>query len=256
MEDPWYLTLFERDWYDVLAPGGASARSEAFDEATSAEVDFIVETLALPAGAFLLDLCCGWGRHVIRLAQRGLTVAGQDLSAYHIELGRKQAEEAGVAVTWLEGDMRKIPLPDESVDAVINMFTAFGYFDDEGNQTVLEEVSRVLRPGGRFLLDVINRDNLMRIYRETDWRENEDGTFILERRRWDGLAGRIHAEWTIVDPQGGRRTRCHDERIYTLQELKLRLSGAGLKTVTTFGGCDGSDFERTSRRLIVLAEKG
>lgn len=182
-------------------------------------------------------------------------MTGLDLSSYHIELARRAAGEAGVDVEWVEGDMRRIPSPDTSFGAVINMFTAFGYFDDAENQRVLEEVSRVLAPGGRFLLDVINRDNLMSVFRESDWSEGVDGGLILERRRWDAKSGRIYAEWTVVDADGQRRTHSHDERIYSLQELELRLSSAGLRVLETFGGFDGRDLGRSSRRLIILAQK-
>ena len=254
---PWFVTLFERDWYELLAPGGSrsSVDPEAFAERTEQEADFIASTLGLPDDASILDLCCGWGRHAVRLAERGYQVTGLDLSAYHIELAGNAAREAGVDVEWLECDMRHVPQPDGSFDAVINLFTAFGYFDDAENQQVLEEISRVLRPGGRLLLDLINRDNLMRVFRESDWSESDDGNLILEHRRWDAESGRIHAAWTIIGPNGERRTHAHDERIYTLQELELRLSDAGLHKVKAFGGFDGGELGRTSRRLIVLAEK-
>lgn len=254
-EEPWYLKVYKRDWYDVLAPGGkrSAVDSDTFAQQTEAETAFIAQTLDLPSGASILDLCCGWGRHTLRLAARGYSMTGLDLSAYHLELAREA--DAGSDVAWVEGDMRQIASPDASFDAVINMFTAFGYFDDEENQKVLRDVSRVLVPRGRFLLDVINRDYLMGVLRESDWSERDDGSIIGERRRWDAETGRIHAHWTIVEPDGSRRTHSHDERIYTRQELELRLASAGLRVVETFGGFDGSLLSRTSRRLIVLAEK-
>ena len=256
-EGPWYFTLFERAWYDELAPGGARSpvALEQFARNTDREVEFIAGTLALSTPARLLDLCCGWGRHTIRLAQRGYVATGLDLSTYHIELARNASREAGVHVDWIEGDMRRIPFPDASFDAVINMFTAFGYFDDRENQDVLDEVARVLAPGGRFLIDVINRDYLMGVFRESDWREDQEGGVILERRRWDASAGRIHAEWILIDADGRRRVHPHDERVYTLQELASCLTSAGLQVRTVFGEYDGGPLTRNSRRLIVLSEK-
>ena len=257
MPSPWYVTVFERDWYDVLAPGGARSSNapEASAQRTEQEVEFVAGALGLPAESPVMDLCCGWGRHTIRLAQRGYRMTALDLSAYHIELARNAALDAQVDVEWIEGDMRRIPRGDAVFSGVINMFTAFGYFDDTGNQHVLDEVSRVLVPGGRFLLDVINRDYLMRVFRETEWSEEADGRLILQRRRWDATTGRIHAEWTIIERDGPRRTHAHDERIYTLQELELRLALAGLEVRDAFGDFDGIALARDSRRLIVLAEK-
>ena len=163
-ERPWYETLFERDWYDLFAKGGPSYPDEdgAYARRDDAEAAFIERALGLPAAGDILDLCCGFGRHSVRLAQRGHRVTGVDLSAYNLALAAESAAELGVAVDWREADMRDTGLPGASHDAVINIFSAFGYFDDEGNQRVLDEVARVLRPGGRFLIDLINRDSLMR----------------------------------------------------------------------------------------------
>lgn len=101
---------------------------------------------------------------------------------------------------------------------------------------------------------MINRDYLMSVFRDSEWHE-VDGTPVLERRSWDARAGRIQAEWTVVSPDGQRRTHTHNERIYTLQELELRFAEARLGVVDAFGGFDGSPLARDSRRLIVLAEK-
>ena len=254
---PWYVTVFERDWHDRLAPGGSRSAVDpaTYAEQTEREVGFVAGTLDLPPASAVLDLCCGWGRHTVGLARRGLHMTGLDLSGYHIELATSASRGAGVDVQWIEGDMRHVPAPDGSFDAVINLFTAFGYFDDTENQRVLEEVSRVLAPGGQFLIDVINRDYLMRVFRESEWQEQDDGYLILQRRRWHPETGRIHAAWTIIEPDGTRRTHAHDERIYSLQELEVRLSLAGLRVGKTFGDLEGGPFRFGSRRLVVLAEK-
>ena len=254
---PWYRTLFERDWYDLLAPGGARSPVDPvlFAQRTEAEAKFVGGAMALPTGSAVLDLCCGWGRHTIRLAQQGHRMTGLDLSAYHLELARGAAQDANVSVEWIEADMRHIPKPDATFAGVVNLFTAFGYFDDERNQRVLEEVARVLLPSGVFLVDVINRDWLMGVFLDTHWSEAPEGRVILEQRRWDAFTGRIHASWTIVDPDGNRRVHTHDERLYTLQELALRLSMAGLRVTEAFGDFAGSPLRRDSRRLIVVAKK-
>ena len=68
-EQPWYRSLFDGFYYDVWFRRGASDAAQA--ERTAAEVAFLVDALALPAGAALLDLACGHGRHALALAQRG-----------------------------------------------------------------------------------------------------------------------------------------------------------------------------------------
>ncbi len=257
-DEPWYVDLFRGDDY---YRGWASA--VITPELTAGQVDFIVEALELPEGARpdgrppgrILDLCCGHGRHAVPLAQRGFDVTGLDLSEYHLRLARKAAREAGVKVRWLRRDMRDIPLEGE-LDAVINMFTAFGYFQDEREDVkVLEAVSRALKPGGRFFIDTMNREWLMRYYKETEWRQHEDGLITMERRKLDLLTSRNESLWMLITPEGERREHRIDLRLYTLTEMAKIFARAGLAVRRTWGGFDGREYAIDSRRMIVLAEK-
>ncbi len=249
-ESPWYVELFRRgDYYR----GWASALITP--EVTRQQVEFIEGVLGLPAGGRILDLCCGHGRHAVPLAQRGFAVTGLDLSDYHLRLARKAAREAGVRVRWLRRDMRDIPFEGE-LDAVINMFSAFGYFeDDEEDFKVLEAVSRALRPGGRFFIDTMNREWLVRRYQETDWRQREDGLITMERRKLDLLTSRNESIWMLITPAGRRRVHRINFRLYTLTELAKMLSRAGMQVRQSWGGFDGRDYGLDSRRMMVLAEK-
>ena len=145
--DPrWHESFFGEDWLRIAL--------SIPDERADQQTDFVVSALELAPGARVLDLACGHGRHSARLARLGFDVTGLDVSASSLELAR----ETEPAAEYVEGDMREIPVEDESFDAVINLFTAFGYFEDEDDdQRVLNEVARVLRPGGAFLIDTLIR---------------------------------------------------------------------------------------------------
>ncbi|HEX3213864.1 MAG TPA: class I SAM-dependent methyltransferase, partial [Actinomycetota bacterium] len=122
-------------------------------ERTAAEVNGVVGQLGLAPGARLLDLCCGPGRHAVPLAQLGYRVTGLDLS--RPLLARAAAAAAGQRVGLVAADMRRLPFADGSFDAVLNLFNAFGYLEDEAqDELVLAEVARVLAPGGRFLQEL------------------------------------------------------------------------------------------------------
>src|SRR5207248_11796274 len=87
---------------------------------------------------------------------------GQDLSEVFLDRARADAEARSMEVNWILGDMREIPFVDE-FDAIINIFTAFGYLEsDAEDQRVLHQVHKALRPGGRFLLELMHRDALVR----------------------------------------------------------------------------------------------
>src|SRR5262249_12669661 len=155
---PWYHEFFGEDYLRIYAHTLAPER-------TAQEVEGIVRLLALPPGSSILDLCCGHGRHSIPLAQRGYQVTGQDLSEFFLQRAQVDAQVEGVSVRWVRGDMREIPFANE-FDAVINIFTAFGYFESEAeDQKVLRQVHRALKPGGRFLLELKHREDVMRHYR-------------------------------------------------------------------------------------------
>ena len=255
---PWYRKLFERDYYDYFYVGGPSGSlsKEARERQSNEQTDFIVRELELPERARVLDLCCGWGRHAVNLARRGYRMTGLDLSTYHLRLAKAAARDAGVEVEWLHGDMREIPGRASRFDAVINMFTSFGYFENEDeDQRVLDRIRRALRPGGRFLIDTMNRDWLMRVFRESDWSERPDGGFTMERRRYDIQTGRIDVDWIYVASDGKRRQQSHSLRLYTFPELATMLSKADLSVRGTWGGFDGSELSMHSPRMIVLAEK-
>jgi SAM-dependent methyltransferase len=245
----WYVDFFRDGFYQR-----AWAPAERFQRAER-EVDFIVEALGLPAGASVLDLCCGEGRHTVALARRGYRMTGLDLSALHLRLARQAAKEAGVSVRWHRADMRDIPWEGE-FDTVINVFTSFGYFEsDDEDFKVLAGAVRVLKPGGRFLLDTINREWLVRHLETHGWQEGADGTLSIEDRSFDLLTGRQRNRVLSIYPDGTRREREIDLRMYTLKELVDMLSRAGLVTRGTWGAFDGRDYGLDTRRMIVLAEK-
>jgi ubiquinone/menaquinone biosynthesis C-methylase UbiE len=115
---------------------------------TKEEVEFIRDVLELQRGAVVLDLCCGNGRHGRLLADQKVTVIGLDSSRFLLDAARKEMLSTNYGIHFIEGDMRHIPLKP-SCDAVINLFTSFGFFDEEGNRHVLSEVATVLKPGGK-----------------------------------------------------------------------------------------------------------
>jgi cyclopropane fatty-acyl-phospholipid synthase-like methyltransferase len=243
----WYEGFFENDWLEQIALGIPA-------EQTAEQADFLVEKLGLAEGDRVLDLACGHGRIALELARRGYRVTGLDLSPRSLRFARESAERAGLEIDWIEADMREIPTGAE-FDAIVNVFTAFGYFEDEGeNQRVLDGVAGALAPGGGFLIDVINLLGLVRRYRDRLW-EERDGVFQLDEHEFDFLRGRNAASWTFVYPDGRRTELRHSVRTYTPHELASMLEAAGLTVEEAWGGWDAAELSFDSRRLILLARK-
>ena len=183
-------------------------------------------TLELKPGASVLDLCCGQGRHSVQLAKHGFKVTGLDLNPEYLDLASKAAEAAKVKIETVAADMREIPF-ENKFDAIVNMYSSFGYLESEAEDLkVLESAAKALKPGGRLLLDMLNREWAIDNYIQNDWHTGADGTLYVERRDLDLATSRMHVHFIVVDPKGGRRESIgHIIRLYTLTEM-TRLLGA------------------------------
>lgn len=218
-------------------------------------MNHIVDLLSLPPGSEILDLCCGHGRHAIPLAERGYQITGQDLSPVFLEKAQVNAADAGVELSLVHSDMRQIPFND-TFDAVINIFSAFGYLEsDEEDQRVLHQVHKALKPGGRFLLDTVHHSWVVKNFEPRDWHVGMGDIIILEERQWDLLSGHNETTVTLVQPDGSRKRHSYAMRIYTAAELALMVTVAGLKIDATFGALDGRELTLDAPRVVLLANK-
>jgi SAM-dependent methyltransferase len=233
-----------REYADLITP-----------ERTRAEVDFLEKALALAPGATILDLACGHGRHSIELARRGYAVTGQDLNAFFLAEAASAAQRAGVAVRWVHGDRRHIPFAGE-FDAVVNLFTAFGYLEsDEEDRRVIHQVAKALRAGGQFVLDVINRRRVLRGYRDREWRELADGSVVLAERRFDPASGRNYERRVRLWRDGTRQEVATVVRLYTLTELIALCKAAGLQCKAVYGSYTAEPLGLDAPRCILIAQK-
>ena len=183
-------------WRGWFGPGYLALYDPTLAERTPVEVDQIEALLHLHPPRRILDLPCGQGRHAIELARRSYDVTGVDLSEYMLGVARERADAAGVRVRWLAGDMREA-LPGASFDLVLNLFTSFGYFDDEADDhRVVGAAAAMLEPGGRFLLEVINGARIMRNFQEREW-FTVGQTAVMERRSLDRSTRRMVVERTV-----------------------------------------------------------
>ena len=147
-------------------------------------------------------------------------------------------------------------LPSGPFDAVLNLFSAFGYLEsDAADQQVLTAVGRGLRPGGRFLLDIRSREHVVRHLREHDWQLLADGSLFLEQAVFDLQTSRVQTHLILVEPNGRRERREFSVRQYSLTELVGMLAAAGLTVTQTWGGFDRSPYTLDIRRLVLLAER-
>lgn len=244
------------DWWSTYFDAGYVREYEPLFNLTEdrAQVARLLELLELPSGARVLDLACGQGRHAHLLAEAGFSVDGYDLSKDLLKL----AKERGTSKTlrYTRGDMRKLPtLWRRRFDAVVNLFTSFGFFTDPTDDAkVIKECARVLKPGGVMIWQGGSRDGVMSKFLASDWWTAKDGTIIAQDRDFDPLSGvlTIKSTW-----QGKKRRelREHRIRLYTASRMAELMLEAGLVVEQAWESFTDEPLTRTSTEMLLVARK-
>ena len=208
----------------------------------------------MPAGARILDVPCGQGRHAHLLAESGFDVDGLDYSA--TLLARAKERGTGKTLRYTRGDMRKLPAKwTGRFDAVLNLFTSFGFFlDPADDRRTIAEFARVLKPGGTLVWHGGSRDGVMARFLSKDWWRTANGTLITHERRFDALSGvlSIDTAWTGPDGEG---QRSHRIRLYTATRIAELCAEAGLIVEAAYDGWHDRPLRRRSTEMLLVARK-
>ncbi len=246
---PWYETAFGRDYLDRYPHrNDAEARDD---------VDAIVRLLEPNPSHPLLDLGCGAGRHLVAFCRAGYRrLVGLDLSEELLAVARHRIAEAGCGKPDLHClDMRRIPYKDHFGIAV-SLFTSFGYFEsDDENSEVLLAVHRALRPGGRFLLDTMNRAWTIEHLVPEEVIDLPGGTADVTRTLSED-GERVEKVVRITDPSSSEVTvRRESVRMYAPEELVEMFARAGFADADVFGSLHGDPPFPSAERTVVVGTK-
>jgi SAM-dependent methyltransferase len=245
--EEWFTRFFDAAYV-------AQLREEKPPAQTRREVDFLLRALRPAPGARILDVPCGYGRHAAALARCGFRVVGVDLSRAMLAEARRRFAE-GPRLAFVRGDMRRIDFRDE-FDAVVNLYTSFGYFTPAQNQAVLRRLARALRPGGTLVVD--HRDP---VYDATlprrSWYRAGARRLILEDRRFDRRTRITESTQLVITtrPRWVRQRRLRFQE-FSLTQWRRMLRRAGLRLRQAYSGYDGRRYRPgATGRLIVVAER-
>ena len=219
------------------------------------EVGRLIEILGeLPSGSRILDCPCGQGRHAHLLAEAGFNVDGLDYSKELLALAK--ARGVGKMLRYTQGDMRSLPPRwSQRFDAVVDLFTSFGFFDDPSDdRKVLAEFARVLKPGGLLVWHGGSRDGVMARFLARDWWSTADGTVFGQERSFDPLSGFLEVRSTWRGDHGDGE-RAHRIRLYTASELAERMRDVGLIVEQSFDAWSGNPLTRKSSEMLLVARK-
>lgn len=218
------------------------------------EIARLIDLLALPAGARVLDCPCGQGRHAHLLAEHGYLVDGVDYS--RTLLAQARGRGTGAALRYTRADMRRLPARwTGRFDAVVNLFTSFGFFAEPRDDVrVLSEFARVLRPGGIFVWHGASRDGVSARFLPRDWWITGDDTLIAHERSFDPLSGQLTVQSHWRGPKrAGHRT--HRIRLYTATRLAELCHAAGLIVESAYDGWNTRALRRSSSEMLLVARR-
>ena len=249
MDKEWFYAFFEQNYFRKTLE-----QIDPIIDRSVAQVEFLIDVLNLSPNHRILDLCCGYGRHSINLARMGYNVVGFDLCERALELARQKAQEENLRIHLVRGDIRTLPFKSE-FDCIYHLF-AFGYFEDDHDVLrVLDEASRVLKPKGKLLVDVINGPRILRDFMERDQAEEAERR-IFQERRYDAETRRLRSEWTFAYKNTGEVNKHQiTERLCSVDELVSMIDSVGLRTLSVYGDFDKTEHSEDSKRIIVVAKK-
>ncbi|MEQ1746825.1 MAG: methyltransferase domain-containing protein [Saprospiraceae bacterium] len=242
MPAEWFATWFDSPYYHVLYQSHDDKEAQQF-------IDKLLIALNLPLRARVLDLACGKGRHARYLAEKGFDVTGLDISPASITFARHFEHKR---LAFFQHDMR-LPYRFNYFDGIVNMFTSFGYFDtDRDHLRTLANVAKGLKPGGVFLLDFFNAEQVRRNLVRHDIKTLDGITFHLHKAI---RAGRVYKR--VEFETGGRKFVFRERvRLFSLADFLTMFAAVGLELEHTFGDYDLSPFSSAvSKRLILIAKK-
>ena len=236
--EKWYSSWFDTPYYHILYKERNYREAQVF-------MDNLTHYLNLPEKATVLDLACGKGRHSIYLNQLGFTVLGADLSENSIAEANKNANET---LHFKVHDMRE-PF-EEKFDAIFNLFTSFGYFEnDDDNLTTLKAIKESLSDYGFAVIDFMNVSQVIETLVPEEIKTMEGIDFHIKRYLKEN---HIYKEIDFED-QGQKFHFTEKVKALTLQDFEELMEEAGIYLLDTFGDYKLKKFHKTeSERLIMI----
>lgn len=212
---------FSATWYRVFLDPIPAKDSDT-------EIAFVLRHLPPTDFVLILDLCCGPGRHATRLATHGYQIIGIDKNPEAIAQAQLNAPRL---THFMVHDMRELDSINATFDGVLNLWHSFGYFDDATNQDILRQIRTRLRPGGRFLLDIYNRESLEHFPARRHF--EKEGVRVVAEYHWSEK--RVRCSLTY---DGGMGADAFEWRIYTPDEIRDLTHALGFRCLVACAGFD------------------
>lgn len=231
-------------------------------ENTNREVDLLIKAANLQPDHHLLDLCCGQGRHLIALKQRGYNnLIGIDRSRYLIRTAKRRAQQLNLSIRFREGDARKIRLPESTLDCVVIFGNSFGYFESEKEDvTVISSALRALKSEATLAMDIVDGEWMRENFEKRSWEWIDDNQFVCRERCLSSDGSRIISREVITHAERGViADQFYAERLYSFDEIKallesLKFSDIELHSNLVAESTRNQDLGMMANRIFITAK--
>lgn len=238
----WFKDWFDSPFYHILYQNRDEEEAKFF-------IENLVNYLQLKPKQQVLDLACGKGRHAYFLSQYGLNVYGADLAANSIAEASKMEQDN---LHFFVHDMRE-KLPIQAFDYIFNLFTSFGYFDHEDeNSKVLNSIHEALNENGMVVIDFMNAQKVITNLVVEEQKACTKTIFHINR--WED--GKHIFKKICFNDKGEDRTFIERVQALMVSDFQKLLKKAGFELKATFGNYQLEPFDaEKSDRLILIAQK-
>jgi 2-polyprenyl-3-methyl-5-hydroxy-6-metoxy-1,4-benzoquinol methylase len=238
----WFKDWFDSPYYHILYKNRDMIEAETF-------IANLIHYLKPLKTDHLLDVACGKGRHAKTMNDLGFCVEAFDLSENSIISAKKFENER---LSFYVNDIRK-PIKKNYYNFAFNLFTSFGYFDDDNdNLLAINAIAESLKPNGKLVLDFMNATKIVKDLVKSELKIIEGITFNITKSIVNGF---IVKQIDFVD-KGNSYSFQERVKIITQDDFIRYFKSANLKIEATFGDYTLNPFdENTSERLIIIAKK-
>ena len=224
------------------------------DELTGKEVDFMLQYFNLKPGDKVLDIMCGYGRHAIGLAKKGIAVTAVDNLKDYISEIKQTAKNENLPVNAVEADVVQYKSNDV-FDLAICMGNSMNFFGHEDAQNLISNISSCLKPGGHYLINSWSIAEIaIKNFKEKSWSEINGMKFLTDSK-FCFHPTRIETESIMIAPDGGTETKTAIDYILSISEIEAMLNKAGFTLKEVYSIPGKKKFSLGEPRAYIVAEK-
>lgn len=229
-------------------------RSFIPEELTKREIDFIIQYFSMLAGNNVLDIMCGYGRHSIGLARKGIRVTAVDNQKKYVEEIQRIALSEDLSLKAICSNVLSYTWYDK-FDLAICMGNSFNFFDEECARKLLIAVGGSLKAGGHFLINTWSlAETIIKGFAEKSWSYRDDYKVLMDSA-YLFCPTRIETEFTIIGKEGETETKKAIDYVYSYSEMQKMLEASGFVMKEVFSIPGKKKFAVGEPRAYIIAEK-